>query len=95
MSGWPALLGVGLGVPPASGCGRVALGEAPGWPVLLRSLEINVAFGWKYHPCTTRVALDQVLTAPTGGRQLIEVPLPLSDCRDPSEASLPWERWPA
>ena len=35
-----------------------------------------LAYGWEYHRVTTRSALDQVLTAPSGGRQLIEVPLP-------------------
>ena len=33
------------------------------------------AYGWEYQRVTTRAALDQVLTAPAGGRQLIEVPL--------------------
>ena len=33
------------------------------------------AYGWQYHRVTTRAALDQVLTAPVAGRQLIEVPL--------------------
>ncbi len=34
------------------------------------------AYGWEYTRVTTRTALDQVLTAPVVGRQLIEVPLP-------------------
>lgn len=33
------------------------------------------AYGWEYTRATTRAALDQALTAPVGGRQLIEVPL--------------------
>ncbi|MGC5172696.1 2-succinyl-5-enolpyruvyl-6-hydroxy-3-cyclohexene-1-carboxylic-acid synthase [Microbacterium sp. DT81.1] len=33
------------------------------------------AFGWEYARVTTRAALDQALTAPVVGRQLIEVPL--------------------
>ena len=33
------------------------------------------AFGWEYVRATTRAALDQALTAPVVGRQLIEVPL--------------------
>lgn len=45
-------------------------------PHTARLEQLALAFGWEYHRCTTRVALDQVLTAPTGGRQLIEVPLP-------------------
>jgi 2-succinyl-5-enolpyruvyl-6-hydroxy-3-cyclohexene-1-carboxylate synthase len=38
--------------------------------------QLALAYGWEYHRVTTRSALDQLLTAPTGGRQLIEVPLP-------------------
>lgn len=45
-------------------------------PQQARLEQIALAFGWDYHRVTTRVALDQVLTAPGGGRQLIEVPLP-------------------
>jgi 2-succinyl-5-enolpyruvyl-6-hydroxy-3-cyclohexene-1-carboxylate synthase len=44
-------------------------------PQTARLEQLALAFGWEYHRVTTRVALDQVLTAPTGGRQLIEVPL--------------------
>ncbi|MDN3497424.1 2-succinyl-5-enolpyruvyl-6-hydroxy-3-cyclohexene-1-carboxylic-acid synthase [Planococcus sp. APC 4015] len=33
------------------------------------------AYGWEYQRITTRTALDQALTSPVGGRQLIEVPL--------------------
>jgi len=45
-------------------------------PHAVRLEHVALAFGWEYHRVTTRVALDQVLTAPGGGRQLIEVPLP-------------------
>jgi 2-succinyl-5-enolpyruvyl-6-hydroxy-3-cyclohexene-1-carboxylate synthase len=38
--------------------------------------HLALAYGWEYRLVTTRTALDQVLTAPSGGRQLIEVPLP-------------------
>lgn len=38
--------------------------------------HLALAYGWEYHRPTTRAALDQLLTAPVGGRQLIEVPLP-------------------
>ena len=34
------------------------------------------AYGWDYRRVTTRVALDQALTSPVSGPQLIEVPLP-------------------
>lgn len=37
--------------------------------------HLALAYGWTYQRVTTRAALDQVLTAPAGGRQLIEVPL--------------------
>ncbi|WP_460796733.1 2-succinyl-5-enolpyruvyl-6-hydroxy-3-cyclohexene-1-carboxylic-acid synthase [Microbacterium sp. GXF0217] len=33
------------------------------------------AYGWEYQRVTTRTALDQALTTPAGGRQIIEVPL--------------------
>jgi 2-succinyl-5-enolpyruvyl-6-hydroxy-3-cyclohexene-1-carboxylate synthase len=33
------------------------------------------AYGWEYRRVTTRSALDQVLTSPVAGRQLVEVPL--------------------
>jgi 2-succinyl-5-enolpyruvyl-6-hydroxy-3-cyclohexene-1-carboxylate synthase len=38
--------------------------------------QIALAYGWAYQRVTTRAALDQALTTPAGGRQLIEVPLP-------------------
>jgi 2-succinyl-5-enolpyruvyl-6-hydroxy-3-cyclohexene-1-carboxylate synthase len=37
--------------------------------------QLALAYGWTYHRVTTRAALDQVLTTPASGRQLIEVPL--------------------
>src|SRR5690606_26633201 len=37
--------------------------------------HLALAYGWEYQRITTRSALDQALTTPTGGRQLIEVPL--------------------
>ncbi|MDD7961573.1 2-succinyl-5-enolpyruvyl-6-hydroxy-3-cyclohexene-1-carboxylic-acid synthase [Microbacterium thalli] len=37
--------------------------------------QLALAYGWEYRRVTTRSALDQALTAPVGGRQLIEVPL--------------------
>ena len=41
----------------------------------VRLEHLALAYGWEYHRVTTRSALDQVLTSPAGGRQLIEVPL--------------------
>ena len=37
--------------------------------------QLARAYGWEYHRVTTRSELDQVLTSPVAGRQLIEVPL--------------------
>uniref|UniRef100_UPI00373592C5 2-succinyl-5-enolpyruvyl-6-hydroxy-3- cyclohexene-1-carboxylate synthase n=1 Tax=Microbacterium sp. TaxID=51671 RepID=UPI00373592C5 len=44
-------------------------------PQTVRLEEIARAYGWEYVRITTRGALDQALTAPVGGRQIIEVPL--------------------
>ncbi|SIS18677.1 2-succinyl-5-enolpyruvyl-6-hydroxy-3-cyclohexene-1-carboxylate synthase [Microbacterium sp. RURRCA19A] len=44
-------------------------------PQDVRLEQLALAYGWEYHRVTTRVALDQALTSPAGGRQLIEVPL--------------------
>ncbi|MGM7680198.1 2-succinyl-5-enolpyruvyl-6-hydroxy-3-cyclohexene-1-carboxylic-acid synthase [Microbacterium sp. A94] len=38
--------------------------------------QLALAYGWEYQRITTRTALDQALTSPVAGRQLIEVPLP-------------------
>ena len=45
-------------------------------PQSTRFEHLALAYGWEYQRVTTRAALDQVLTSPVGGRQLIEVPLP-------------------
>ena len=45
-------------------------------PQSARFEQLALAYGWEYQRVTTRAALDQVLTTPVGGRQLIEVPLP-------------------
>ncbi|MFV0375541.1 2-succinyl-5-enolpyruvyl-6-hydroxy-3-cyclohexene-1-carboxylic-acid synthase [Microbacterium sp.] len=37
--------------------------------------QLAAAYGWEHRRVTTRAALDQALTAPVTGRQLIEVPL--------------------
>jgi 2-succinyl-5-enolpyruvyl-6-hydroxy-3-cyclohexene-1-carboxylate synthase len=37
--------------------------------------QLALAYGWEYRRVTTRSALDQALTSPVSGRQLIEVPL--------------------
>ncbi|MGO2746570.1 2-succinyl-5-enolpyruvyl-6-hydroxy-3-cyclohexene-1-carboxylic-acid synthase [Microbacterium sp.] len=37
--------------------------------------QLALAYGWDYQRITTRTALDQALTSPVGGRQIIEVPL--------------------
>ncbi|MET0296373.1 MAG: 2-succinyl-5-enolpyruvyl-6-hydroxy-3-cyclohexene-1-carboxylic-acid synthase [Microbacterium sp.] len=45
-------------------------------PHTTRLEQLALAFGWEYQRVTTRAALDQALTSPVGGRQIIEVPLP-------------------
>lgn len=45
-------------------------------PHTVRLEHLALAYGWEFQRVTTRTALDQVLTTPVGGRQLIEVPLP-------------------
>ncbi|MFS0854041.1 2-succinyl-5-enolpyruvyl-6-hydroxy-3-cyclohexene-1-carboxylic-acid synthase [Microbacterium sp. 179-I 3D4 NHS] len=44
-------------------------------PHAVRLEHLALAYGWEYRRVTTRTALDQALTTPAGGRQLIEVPL--------------------
>ncbi len=44
-------------------------------PHTVRLEQLALAYGWEYRRVTTRSALDQALTSPAGGRQLIEVPL--------------------
>ena len=44
-------------------------------PHEVRIEQLALAYGWEYRRITTRSALDQALTSPVGGRQLIEVPL--------------------
>lgn len=44
-------------------------------PHTARFEELARAYGWEHQRVTTRAALDQALTAPVGGRQIIEVPL--------------------
>ncbi|QEV99167.1 2-succinyl-5-enolpyruvyl-6-hydroxy-3-cyclohexene-1-carboxylic-acid synthase [Microbacterium caowuchunii] len=44
-------------------------------PHSARLEHLALAYGWEYQRITTRAALDQALTSPAGGRQLIEVPL--------------------
>lgn len=44
-------------------------------PHTVRLEHLALAYGWEYQRVTTRTALDQALTTPRGGRQIIEVPL--------------------
>jgi 2-succinyl-5-enolpyruvyl-6-hydroxy-3-cyclohexene-1-carboxylate synthase len=44
-------------------------------PHAVRIEQLATAYGWEHVRVTTRAALDQALTAPVGGRQIIEVPL--------------------
>ena len=54
---------------------RADLDRAFYTPHTVRLEQLALAYGWEYHRVTTRTALDQVLTTPAAGRQLIEVPL--------------------
>ncbi|MDF2917252.1 MAG: 2-succinyl-5-enolpyruvyl-6-hydroxy-3-cyclohexene-carboxylic-acid synthase [Microbacterium sp.] len=58
------------GTAPAEAADRVLF-----TPHEARLEQLALAYGWEYRRVTTRSALDQVLTSPVGGRQLIEVPL--------------------
>jgi 2-succinyl-5-enolpyruvyl-6-hydroxy-3-cyclohexene-1-carboxylate synthase len=64
------------GLEVAAVAGREAMERVLYTPHQARLEEIAAAYGWEYVRITTRSALDQVLTAPTGNRQIIEVPLP-------------------
>lgn len=64
------------GLEVAAVAGAEALERVQYTPQTARLEQLALAFGWEYRRATTRVALDQALTAPVGGRQLIEVPLP-------------------
>ncbi len=55
--------------------GREAMDRVLYTPHAVRLEQLATAYGWEYQRVTTRAALDQALTAPAGGRQLIEVPL--------------------
>ncbi|WP_426321412.1 2-succinyl-5-enolpyruvyl-6-hydroxy-3-cyclohexene-1-carboxylic-acid synthase [Microbacterium sp. E-13] len=44
-------------------------------PQAVQLEQLASAYGWEYRRVTTRSALDQALTSPVGGPQLIEVPL--------------------
>lgn len=60
----------------ATTAARAKLDRAFYTPHTVRLEQLATAYGWEYLRVTTRAALDQALTAPVGGRQLIEVPLP-------------------
>lgn len=63
------------GLEVAASAPRVDLDRAFYTPHTVRLENLALAYGWEYQRVTTRTALDQVLTTPYGGRQLIEVPL--------------------
>jgi 2-succinyl-5-enolpyruvyl-6-hydroxy-3-cyclohexene-1-carboxylate synthase len=44
-------------------------------PQSVRLAELAAAYGWEHVVVSTRSALDQALTSPVRGPQLIEVPL--------------------
>lgn len=59
----------------AAVAGSAAMDRVLYTPHAVRLEQLALAYGWQYHRVTTRSALDQVLTSPVAGRQLIEVPL--------------------
>ena len=59
----------------AAVAGRDAMDRVLYTPQSVRLEQLALAYGWEYRRVTTRAALDQALTTPVGGRQLIEVPL--------------------
>lgn len=63
------------GLEVASVAGREVMDRVLFTPHAVRLEELAAAYGWGYRRVTTRSALDQALTSPVGGRQLIEVPL--------------------
>jgi 2-succinyl-5-enolpyruvyl-6-hydroxy-3-cyclohexene-1-carboxylate synthase len=63
------------GLEVAKVAGEEAMDRVLYTPQSVRLEHLALAYGWEYQRVTTRAALDQALTAPVGGRQLIEVPL--------------------
>jgi len=59
----------------ASSAPREDLDRAFFTPHTVQLEQLALAYGWEYQQITTRSALDQALTTPSGGRQIIEVPL--------------------
>ncbi|WP_309102894.1 2-succinyl-5-enolpyruvyl-6-hydroxy-3-cyclohexene-1-carboxylic-acid synthase [Microbacterium sp.] len=64
------------GLEVAASAPRADLDRAFYTPHAVQLEQLARAYGWEYRRVTTRTALDQALTTPSGGRQLIEVPLP-------------------
>ncbi|WP_194411701.1 thiamine pyrophosphate-binding protein [Microbacterium cremeum] len=63
------------GLEVAAVAGRDARDRVLYTPQAVELEQLALAYGWEHHRVTTRAALDQVLTSPVRGRQLIEVPL--------------------
>lgn len=63
------------GLEVAAVAGPAAMDRVLLTPHAVRLEHLALAYGWEYTRVTTRSALDQALTSPAGGRQLIEVPL--------------------
>lgn len=63
------------GLEVAGVAGSAAFDRVQYTPQTARIEELARAYGWEYRRVTTRGALDQALTSPVGGRQIIEVPL--------------------
>ena len=63
------------GLEVAGVAGNEAMDRVLYTPHTVRLEQLALAYGWEYHRPSTRGALDQLLTSPVCGRQLIEVPL--------------------
>ncbi|ALJ21462.1 2-succinyl-5-enolpyruvyl-6-hydroxy-3-cyclohexene-1-carboxylate synthase [Microbacterium sp. No. 7] len=63
------------GLEVASVAGRAAMDRVLYTPHAARLADLAAAYGWDYRRETTRAGLDQALTSPVAGRQIIEVPL--------------------
>jgi len=64
------------GLEVAASAPRADLDRAFYTPHSVQLEHLALAYGWNYQRITTRTALDQALTSPVRGRQIIEVPLP-------------------
>lgn len=64
------------GLEVASVAGDAAMARVLYTPQSANLSDLAAAYGWEYRRADTRATLDQALTAPVAGPQLVEVPLP-------------------